>query len=283
MEIKEENLNDIINMIISMASLDFTKNISFNSKNEEMSAISLGLNMLSEELNTQVVHKEELNKVNQKLIRFAHITAHDLKSPINTSIGLIQLIEMCVDSGQIDDIRIYTSKLRMVNENLKSMISGILKNSKNDKWYLDSEDVDLNEVIQQIIEQKRITTNNINILVKGTLPTIPFNKVAAYQLFINLIDNAIKYCDKQLCKIIVHCSELEEAFQIQIEDNGPGISTEYHNQIFEEFNQVNPKENQNSVGIGLATVKGIIESYGGRIWVESKMGKGTTFIFTLKK
>lgn len=282
MEVKEENLDAILNMIISMASLDFTKNIPFNSKSNEMSAISEGLNMLSEELNTQVVHKAELDKINQKLIRFAHATAHDLKSPLNTSIGLIQLIEMSIDSGEIDDIRIYTSKLKQVNENLKNLITGILKNSKNDKLYSNSEDVDLNEVLQQVIEQKSIT-NNADIVIKENLPTIPFNKIAAYQLFINLIDNAIKYCDKQRCKIIVHCSELEEVFQIEIEDNGPGIPTEYHNQIFEEFNQINPKASQNSVGIGLATVKGIIESFGGSIWLESKIGKGTTFIFKLKK
>lgn len=282
MEVKEENLDAILNMIISMASLDFTKNIPFNSKSNEMSAISEGLNMLSEELNTQVVHKAELDKINQKLIRFAHATAHDLKSPLNTSIGLIQLIEMSIDSGEIDDIRIYTSKLKQVNENLKNLITGILKNSKNDKLYSNSEDVDLNEVLQQVIEQKSIT-NNADIVIKENLPTIPFNKIAAYQLFINLIDNAIKYCDKQRCKIIVHCSELEEVFQIGIEDNGPGIPTEYHNQIFEEFNQINPKASQNSVGIGLATVKGIIESFGGSIWLESKIGKGTTFIFKLKK
>ena len=121
---------------------------------------------------------------------------------------------------------------------------------------------------------------NFNIL--KPLPSINLNEVKARQVFQNLIENAYKYRDKNKKSFInIDWEENDDYYQFMVQDNGIGIEKQYHEIIFEAFKKINNRTD--SSGIGLFIIKKIITSYGGKIWIESEIGMGTTFYFTILK
>jgi signal transduction histidine kinase len=281
---EDKRLVAILDMIGRMAALDFSIVLPSGGNNDMIDAISLGLNMLSEELNSNVVAKSKLDRVNQKLEKFAHVTAHDLKSPLNSLFGLIALFEMSLNGKEKDtrsDTYLYLSKMKQTTEKMKNLVHEILDYSKMDATELTSEKIDLNHVLTDILETNQsLSPKCIEII--GPLPVVYFNKSAIHQVVQNLLTNAFKYSEKENCRIIIQSHEDEQQFIISISDNGIGIAKENLEKIFELFYKVDLSDSNNSHGIGLATVKNIIESAGEKIWVESELGKGSTFYFTLK-
>ncbi len=110
-----------------------------------------------------------------------------------------------------------------------------------------------------------------------------FEKTRIEQVFQNLLSNAIKFMDKPQGKITIACTETNGYWQVSVTDNGPGIEKRHFDRIFQIFQKLSDKKYLDSTGIGLALVKKIVEMYGGKVWVESELGLGTTFFFTLKK
>ena len=124
---------------------------------------------------------------------------------------------------------------------------------------------------------------NIKITIEDQLPTIVCEETHIMQVFQNLISNAIKYNDKQEGWIKVKCIEEGDFWKFSITDNGPGIGEEHFERIFRMFHTIKQNENIKGTGVGLTVVKKVVEFYGGRIWIESELGKGSTFIFTFPK
>ena len=102
------------------------------------------------------------------------------------------------------------------------------------------------------------------------------------QVFQNLIQNAIKHNDKTQVEVVIDFEDIGNAYRFAVADNGPGIAAKYHDKIFQLFQKLDIKPQVDSIGIGLALVKKIIERSGGEIWLESKIDQGTTFFFTIK-
>jgi light-regulated signal transduction histidine kinase (bacteriophytochrome) len=115
----------------------------------------------------------------------------------------------------------------------------------------------------------------------GQLPAIMANRIELTQLFQNLIGNAIKYRENARPIIEIGADRLGDVWQVHVKDNGIGIAPEYHKAVFETFRRLHCYEEYPGTGIGLATCKKVVERLGGRIWVESKLGAGTEFLFTL--
>jgi signal transduction histidine kinase len=109
------------------------------------------------------------------------------------------------------------------------------------------------------------------------------DKIRIAQVFQNLIGNAIKFMDKPQGDVKVGCVDAGDYWQFSVVDNGPGIDPQYHEKIFQIFQTLRPRDEQESTGIGLSIVKKIVEFYSGKVWVESEPGKGSTFFFTLPK
>jgi signal transduction histidine kinase len=268
-------------MIGCIAALDFSRQLETSDQNDVLDGIALGLNMLSEELNTQVVGKVQLDEVNAKLEKFAYTTAHDLKAPLSSQYGLLQLLELSLDpTNQL--AREYIDRLKHINEKMKSLVEGILAYSVAHLKQVNREWVDLNALLAEVLETDS-TARFADVEVKGTLPVVMFNKTSGIQVIRNLLDNAVKYSDKERCKVIIDVKSSDSDYEISFADDGPGIALENQEKIFVLFNQVEHSVKSSSVGIGLATVKGIIEAAGGRIWLDSKPGEGATFIFTIPK
>ena len=280
-EADEKRIIQILDMIGSIASLDFSRQIATSDSHDTLDAIALGLNMLSEELNVQVVDRAKLDEVNHKLEKFAYTTAHDLKSPLNSQYGLLQLLEMSIDKDNKDAIA-YIDRMKDVNEKMKNLVEGILAYSVAHLKDVVKEEIDWNRLLAEVMEVDAVSSK-ADVEVRGRLPVCLFNKAAGIQVVRNLLDNAIKYSDKERCKIVIEVEHRPDHSQIAFRDNGPGIPAELQEKIFLLFNQVEPSLKSSSVGIGLATVKGIMEAAGEKIWVESTPGEGASFIFTLAK
>jgi len=128
-----------------------------------------------------------------------------------------------------------------------------------------------------------VPPENIAVTIQGKLPVIECEETHMMQLFQNLLGNGIKYMDKPQGQIEVGCIEQEDFWKFSVADNGPGIEEKHLERIFEMFQTLSASEESENTGVGLTVARKIVESYGGKIWVESKVGEGSTFFFTLPK
>jgi len=142
--------------------------------------------------------------------------------------------------------------------------------------------VDLQKTLPEIIDLLS-PPSSIEIKVTNRLPTVVFEKTRIEQVFQNLLSNAIKYMDKPCGHIAVGCLAENGCWKFSVADDGPGIEEKHFGKIFQIFQTLAPRDQVESTGIGLTLVKKIVEMYGGSIWVESQVGKGSTFYFTLPR
>lgn len=223
---------------------------------------------------------QELETSNKGLQEYAHIVSHDLKSPLRSVSALATwLYDDYKDS--LDENGLYN--LKMMQEKIEGMdklISGILKYSTVNNDVLDHTEVDVNEVIHEIKEIIYIP-ENVTIKTKKKLPLIKADKTKIHQLFQNFLSNAVVNIDKPDGLVEIDYKERSTHWEFSVNDNGVGIPKEYHEKIFQIFQSIG--SNERSTGIGLSIVKKIIDRYEGKVWLESEIGVGTTFSFSLKK
>lgn len=223
---------------------------------------------------------KELEASNKGLQEYAHIVSHDLKSPLRSVSALASwLYDDYKDT--LDENGRYN--LKMMQEKIEGMdklISGILKYSTVNSDTLDNTNVNVNEVIQEIGEIIYIP-ENVKIKTKKKLPSIKADKTKIHQLFQNFLSNAVVNIDKKDGLVEIDYKENKTHWEFSIKDNGVGIPKEYHEKIFQIFQSIG--NNERSTGIGLSIVKKIIDRYHGNVWLESEIGEGTTFYFTLQK
>jgi signal transduction histidine kinase len=140
----------------------------------------------------------------------------------------------------------------------------------------------LNSILSQIVSENP-PPENIEIAVEDNLPTIICEETQILQVFQNLLSNAIKYMDKPEGQIKVGCVDDGNFWKFSVSDNGPGIDKSNFEMIFKLFQTLSPPSGVESTGIGLSIVRKIAELNGGDAWVESEVGKGSSFFFTLPK
>jgi signal transduction histidine kinase len=223
---------------------------------------------------------KELESANKELKDFAYIASHDLKAPLR---GISTLAEwLAVDYADKFDEKGKKQIELLVGrtERMHNLIDGILQYSRVGKADEERVSVDLNQLVPEIIDLLG-PVENINIEIENQLPTILFEKTRITQVFQNLLSNAIKYMDKPKGEIRIGCVKEDNFWKFGVSDNGPGIGEKNKDRIFQIFQTLAPRDQYESTGIGLTVVKKIVEIYGGKIWVESKLGKGSTFYFTV--
>ncbi len=224
----------------------------------------------------------ELENINKELQDFAYIVSHDLKAPLRAVGSLAEWI-LTDYVGNFDDKGKEMMNLLMGRVNrMHELIEGVLQYSRLGRFREDKMPVDLNSILKKVIENSDVT-KNIVIKVENELPEIEIEPVRIEQVFQNLIGNAIKYNDKQEGLVKIGCLELENSWKFWVADNGPGIDKKYFDKIFQIFQTLNARDDVESTGIGLTLVKKIVEMYQGKVWLESEIGKGCTFYFTLPK
>jgi PAS domain S-box-containing protein len=222
----------------------------------------------------------KLEKSNDELQEYAHIVSHDLKSPLRSISALVSWIKED-NFDNFDDTSLQNFDLIGTTlDRMELLISDILTYSSIGSETLNDQEVDLNLLVDDLKEVLYVP-EHITITVLNTLPTIKGDKTKLQQLYQNLLSNAIKFNDKDHGLIDINVEEKASFYLFSIQDNGVGIDKKYHDKIFKIFHSLT--KSRESTGIGLSIVKKIVNLYGGKIWLTSKVNEGTTFYFTLKK
>lgn len=280
------------NKVIGIIDSEHSKKNYFNNDHVEVfhniaSLASAQFNSAISLINEKKTQKEKdvllikLEKNNEELKNFAHVVSHDLKSPLRSMSALISWIQEDNEDIFDEETTVNFNSLLKKIDKMDHLINGILKYSSIDKIDKTNQKVDLHKTVTDIVETIFVP-EHIKIQIKNTLPVIYGDKFRLQQLFQNLISNAIKYNDKKKGIITINYEELNDKCLFSIKDNGIGIDKKYHSKIFEVFETLE-EPNDESTGIGLSIVKKIIELYNGKIWLESELGKGSSFFFELKK
>lgn len=222
----------------------------------------------------------ELLVANRELREFAYVVSHDLKAPLRGISSLATWLvedhaEKLGDEGAAQLNLIVTRAKR-----LSALIDGILSYSRAGRSQVDREPVALDQLVQNTIELLA-PPPHITVEVLAPLPRLNLHAVKAQQVFQNLLSNAIDFMDKPQGRITVDCERNGTDWHFSVADNGPGIEERHFERIFQLFQTLSARDERERTGVGLALVKKIIELEGGRLWVASTIGRGTTFHFTL--
>ncbi len=228
---------------------------------------------------------EELERSNYELQQFAYITSHDLQEPLRTIASFTQLLERRY-RGQLDsDADEFIEFIVDAAIRMKEMIQGLLEYSRVGTKKVEFKEVDMDIELEQALSNLHALINNNRAeITHDPLPKVLADPDQIVRIFQNLIGNAIKFRKPdENPKIHISCQINKEnnEYVFEVSDNGIGIEKEYKDKIFEVFKRLHAMGKYEGTGIGLSVVKRIIEQYNGRIWVESELGKGSTFYFTL--
>ncbi|MCB0117540.1 MAG: PAS domain S-box protein, partial [Anaerolineales bacterium] len=225
----------------------------------------------------------ELEAKNAELERFTYTVSHDLKSPLVTINGFLGYLEKEAAAGNIEQFRKDIRRIYGAVNKMQSLLNELLELSRIGRLTNEPETLSFEEIVNDAIKtvEGQIVKRNVEVKIQTGLPKIHGDRQRLTEVLQNLIDNSTKFMGDQPNPLVeIGQQGHEDGMTIFfVRDNGIGIAPEFSEKIFGLFNKLNPEIE--GTGVGLALVKRIIEYHGGRIWVESEKGNGSTFFFTL--
>jgi len=226
----------------------------------------------------------ELEKRNTELERFTYTVSHDLRSPLVTIRGFLGWLRQDVSSGDLARFDKDINRIANAVDKMQTLLNDLLELSRIGRIITTPRDVQFREVVDESIDLLSgvLEEHKVQLQIQENLPTVYGDPTRLIEIMQNLISNAAKFMGDQPNPVIeIGTRGFDDGGKpvLFVRDNGIGIEPEYHERIFGLFNRLNPEIE--GTGIGLTLVKRIVEVHGGRIWLESEPGKGTTFLFTL--
>lgn len=246
---------------------------------DELSQLANSLNHMAEVLSENI---RLLQRKNEELDQFAHIVSHDLKAPLRGIDNVVTWIEEDHSTELPPKISEYLQLIKGRLMRAENMIRGILLYARVGKQVLEREYINLNALMEDIRENLVIRPG-LNLEIQENLPEIYSERIPLQQVLSNLISNAIKYHDKDEGYIKVYVAAEADHYKFFVEDNGPGISINYHDKIFAIFQTLQERDSFESTGVGLAIVKKILDDRKQTIQITSEPGQGCAFCFTWPK
>lgn len=223
--------------------------------------------------------QEELERSNRDLDQFAYVASHDLKAPLRAIATLAGWIEEDLRDQLTGDSKEQMKLLRSRVARMDALIEGVLHYSRVGRMESEGEEVDVGELLKEVVELQA-PPPGFTIAVDSDMPTLTTKRLRLGQVFSNLINNAIKYHHRSTGRIDVRARRRGDFYEFTVEDDGPGIAPEHHDRVFVMFQTLQPRDQLESTGLGLALVKKLIEEEGGKITLESEAGRGARFRFT---
>lgn len=225
---------------------------------------------------------KELQVANKDLTDFAYITSHDLKSPLRAINTLANWVMMDNKDNLTEEGKEQMNLLIGRTERMHHLIEAIFEYTNVINIEAEKVDINMNQLMQKVIKKLEVP-DNIKLNIPSDLPHVVFENTRMEQIFENLIENSIRFMDKEEGIIAVGYEQTEDEWEFYVSDNGPGIEEKYHDKVFQIFQTLNTRDDVESAGIGLAIVKKIISKYDGSVWINSRPGQNTTITFRIPK
>lgn len=225
----------------------------------------------------------QLERSNQDLEQFAFAASHDLQEPLRMVTGFVQLLREKYKDQLDEQAQEYIAYTFDGATRMSAMITDLLAYSRATSEGITPEPLDLQSVLEQVMDNLRASIEESEaVIVADAMPTVTADAAQMRQLFQNLIGNALKFRVEGRMPV-VHIGATRKAGEwiFQVKDNGIGIDPQQLDRVFVVFQKLHPSQEYSGSGIGLAICKKIVERHGGRLWVESIVGEGSTFYFTL--
>jgi PAS domain S-box-containing protein len=226
--------------------------------------------------------KLELEQSNTDLERFASIASHDMREPLRAISGFASLLlKRC--SNQLDTIgEEYIDYILDGTKRLQELIDALLMYSRVGTKVKAFNPTDCEELLKGVTSSLTVAIEESSaVITHDPLPNVIGDRVQLEQLFQNILSNAIKFRGSKRPEIHIGLARIHNEWQFSVKDNGIGIEAQYHDRIFDIFQRLHTQTEYPGTGLGLAICKRIVERHGGRIWVESEPGSGSTFFFTI--
>jgi light-regulated signal transduction histidine kinase (bacteriophytochrome) len=231
---------------------------------------------------TEIIrYANELKRSNYDLQQFAYVASHDLQEPLRMISSYLQLIERRYKSKLDQDADEFIEYAVDGAKRLQNLINGLLDYSRVETSGKSFEPVDCEKVFGDTLANLKVAIEESSAVVThDPLPTVMADRSQILQLFQNLIGNAIKFRSQEEPRIYVSAGRKGDDYTFSVKDNGIGIEEQYKDRIFDLFQRLHSR-GYSGTGIGLSICKRIVERHGGKIWLESTIGRGSTFYFTI--
>jgi PAS domain S-box-containing protein len=227
---------------------------------------------------------EDLKRSNAELEQFAYVASHDLQEPLRMVASYTQLLGRRYESKLDSDAREFMAYIVDGATRMKQLIEDLLAYSRVGTKSQDFKPVSSEAALRRALYNLRAAIEEAGAVVThDTMPTVHADEVQLGQLFQNLMGNALKFHSASVPRIHIGVTETPAEWSFEVRDNGIGIEPQYFERIFMVFQRLHNKGEYPGTGIGLAICKKVVERHGGRIWVESRLGEGSSFHFTLPK
>lgn len=259
-------------------------------RTQELDETNRKLSELNETLESKVVEKSaaaekkafELARVNSEMEQFVHAAAHDLKEPLRTITSYVQLLERSYEKFLEGDAKDYIRYVVEGTHRLQQLIDDLLSYTRLNAQLQPPQPVDMAVVFQETLSNlESVIKEQKAKITRGDLPVVYANHAHMVLLIQNLISNGLKFHGKNPPKIHVDARREKDRWVFSVSDNGIGIDSRYFDKLFVVFQRLNTREAYPGTGIGLALCRKIVEQKNGEIWLESVVGKGSTFYFTI--
>ena len=224
--------------------------------------------------------QKQLERSNERLEQFAYAASHDLREPLRMVTSYLQLLDRRYGDDLDGEAETFIEHAVDGADRMRDMIDGLLAYSRVESRGDPFTDVDLNCVLDDALADLQLTIDETDATItSASLPTVQGDGRQLRQVFQNLLSNALQYSGDEPPRIHVSVEESDRGWTIFVQDDGIGIDPEQTDRIFRVFHRLHSVDEYAGSGIGLALCKRIVERHGGRIWVDSEPGQGSTFSF----
>ena len=262
------------------AYLQSGKNVVIQSITKSRDALAEKNNELENKNELLNAYSQGLEKTNKELEKFVSIASHDLKSPLRAVAWLTAMIEEDMEGKLPKEVQTNFNIIKQRVSRMEQLLNGLLEYTKSEKSESEISEVDLNVIIEDFLtieHEGKIPS----FMIQEGMPKVQIEELKLRRVLSNIIENAIRFNDKDRIAIMISTEVTVRETIIHIEDNGPGIEEKYFEKIFILFQTLSRRDDHETMGVGLSIAKKIIEQRNGKIWLRSTLGEGTRFSFSI--